>query len=609
MNDSYTNLTEGLLGAEALPEGGVRFRVWAPFAESVQIEVDGVRRALEPEERGYHAGAFEEAGVGSRYGFVLGPGPVDADTGPAEALPDPASRSQPDGVHGLSEVVAPGAPTSAWDAPELRDWVIAEVHVGTASKDGTFDGLAGYVDHLATVGVNAVELMPVAQFPGTRNWGYDGVFPYAAQHSYGGPAGLRRFVDGCHARGVAVILDVVHNHLGPEGNVLREFGPYFTDRYLTPWGDAINFDGPRSDEVRRYFGGSAIAWLDAFGIDALRVDAIHGILDTTARPYLMELNDAVAALRERTGRAIHVIAESDLNDVRTITPVRGGGVGFDGQWNDDFHHALHALATPDRNGVYADFGRVADLAHAYRRGFVVNGRHSEFRGHRHGSDSTGFPPEQFVVFAQNHDQVGNRMLGDRLAEHLTVELQKVVLGLTLLAPNIPLLFQGEEYGETARFPYFISHEDPDLVEAVRRGRREDFAAYEWAGEAPDPQAQQTFDSARIHPDLAGEPPHAHLLAWTTELIRLRAAIPALRGGVPAEVEADEERCVLSAWREQGDTESLLLANLGNSDQAAPESDGEGWELTLHSADERWGGPGATGRLPGASLAVWVRRSG
>ena len=617
MTDSYSNLTEGDLGAVALPEGGVRFRVWAPFARQVQVEVDGKRFPLEPEDRGYHAGAVEEAGVGSTYGFVLASDDTRADEADARAdvdgradgsrtLPDPASRLQPSGVHGLSEVVAAADPPPAWDAPDLRDLVVVEVHVGTASTDGTFDGLDGYVGHLASIGVNAVELMPVAEFPGERNWGYDGVFPYAVHHGYGGPDGLRRFALRCHERGVAVILDVVYNHLGPEGNVLREFGPYFTDRYRTPWGDAVNFDGAGSDEVRRFFGGNALMWFEEFGIDALRIDAIHGIVDTTARPFLMELNEAAAQLRERTGRRLLVIAESDLNDVRTVTPRANGGTGFDAQWNDDFHHAVHALVTGEDNGYYADFGRVRHLADAFQHGFVQRGGWSRFRNHRHGSDSSGIPCERFVVFAQNHDQIGNRLQGDRLSSNLTFELQKLVLGLTLLAPGVPLLFQGEEYGEHAPFPYFISHEDPDLVDRVRAGRREEFASFEWQGEPPDPQAEATFESARIDPGQAETGPHAHLLAWTRELIRLRRGTPALRGGVPAEAEVDEDRRVLGVWREEGPTQALLVANFGVDDHPAP----DGWDLALHSCDERWGGPGtpASQGLPPNALALWLRPS-
>ncbi len=597
VGDSYRNLTEGSLGASALPGGGVRFRVWAPFARSVAAEVDGIRHPLEPEPGGHHAGVVAGAGPGSRYGFVL--------AGGDGALPDPASRSQPEGVHALSEVVRPFDRPPAWEAPELREWVISEVHVGTASPDGTLDGLMGYVGHLAATGVNAIELMPLGEFPGTRNWGYDGVFPSAVHHAYGGPDALARFVDACHRRGVAVILDVVFNHLGPEGNVLREFGPYFTDRYRTPWGDAINFDGPGSDEVRRFFGGNALMWLEEFGVDALRVDAIHGILDTTARPFLMELAEAVRHLGERDGRPRRLIAESVLGDVRTVTPLDRGGIGFDAQWNDEFHHALHVLLTGERTGYYADYGRVDQLADAIQRGLVYRGRHSRFHDRRQGSDSSHLPPERFVVFAQNHDQIGNRLRGER--PDVPFGLRKIALGLTLLAPGIPLLFQGEEYGETAPFPYFVGHTDPELVEAVRRGRREEFASFGWRGEPPDPQAESTFESARIHPESAGRGEHAVLLAWTTELLRLRRSTPALRGGVPASAEADEERRLLTVRRAHGGSEAVLVANLGGEPQ--PVDEPVGFEPALHSEDERWGGDGTAGGLPPGSVALWIRHSG
>ena len=604
MGDSYRYLTEGLLGAAALPEGGVRFRVWAPKAATVHVDADGRRHAMEPEERGYHAVTVAEAGPGTRYCF--------APEGAPGLFADPASRFQPEGVHGPSEVVAPSEPPPAWNAPDLRDLVISEVHVGTASRDGTFDGLRTYLDHLAATGVNAVEVMPVGEFPGTRNWGYDGVFPYAVHHAYGGPTGFRRFVGRCHELGMAVILDVVYNHLGPEGNVLHRFGPYFTDRYRTPWGDAINYDGPGSDEVRRYFGGNALMWLEEFGVDALRLDAVHGIVDTAARPFLMELAEAAAELGARLRRPRWLIAESDLNDIRMVTSLAGGGFGMDAQWNDDFHHALHALVTGERTGYYRDFGRLGDLAEAFRCGFVYRGNPSRARGRRHGSDSSAVPPERFVVFAQNHDQIGNRMTGDRLSTLLPFATRKIVMGLTLLAPNIPLLFQGEEYGETAPFPYFVSHTDDDLIRAVREGRRREFAAFDWPAAPPDPQATATFESARIHPELAREGSHATFLAWTRELLRLCRQTPSLRGGVRAEAVADAERRTLVVRRADGGSQAVVAANLGVA--AAPDTapDGDGWELALHSNDDRWGGDGVPedpAMLPPGSLALWVRSSG
>ena len=603
MSTSHELLTEGLLGAAPSPGGGVRFRVWAPFAGRVEVEADGRRTAMRPEDRGYHSVVVEGAEVGSRYGFVL--------DGREPVLPDPASRSQPDGVHGLSAVVGPTDPPPLWRGPGLADSVVSELHVGTASDDGTFDGLVGYVEELAAVGVNAVELMPVAQFPGRRNWGYDGVFPYAVQDSYGGPEGLRRFVAACHERGVAVVLDVVLNHIGPEGNVLPRFGPYFTDRYRTPWGEAVNYDGPGSDEVRRFFGGSALSWLEDFGVDALRLDAVHGIVDTTARPFLLELAEAVGDVRERTGRRTLLVAETNLNDVRLITDLSSGGIGMDGQWNDDFHHALHALLTGERTGYYADFGTMRDLADTIQGGYAYRGRHSPFYDRRQGSESTAVAPQRFVVFAQNHDQVGNRMAGDRLSMLVSFEALKVAAGLTLLHPGVPLLFQGEEYGEAAPFPYFVDHSDPELVEAVRRGRREEFASFGWAGEPPDPQDEETFRSARLDRGLARSGRHAVLLAWHRELLRTRRETPALRGGVPAETETDEARRLLSVWREEGGCEALLVANLGPDPAADALPTEAGWRLELHSADARWDGPGVPsgGALPPESLALLIRGNG
>jgi maltooligosyltrehalose trehalohydrolase len=603
VSNSHDLLTEGLLGAAPVPEGGVRFRVWAPFAGRVDVEVDGRRTAMQSEDRGYHSVVVPGAGVGSRYGFVL--------HRHEPALPDPASRSQPEGVHGLSAVVAEPGPPPPWRGLDLHDFVISELHVGTASDDGTFDGLVGYVGELAALGVTAVELMPIAQFPGRRNWGYDGVFPYAVQDSYGGPDGLRRFVAACHERGVAVVLDVVLNHVGPEGNVLPRFGPYFTDQYRTPWGEAVNYDGPGSDEVRRFFGGSALQWLEAFGVDALRLDAVHGIVDTTARPFLLELAEGVADVRERAGRRVSLVAETNLNDVRMITDLPGGGIGMDGQWNDDFHHALHALLTGERTGYYADFGTMEDLADTLQRGYAYRGRHSPFYDRRQGSDSSAVPPQRFVVFAQNHDQIGNRTAGDRLSTLVSFEALKVAAGLTLLHPGVPLLFQGEEYGETAPFPYFVDHSDPELVEAVRRGRREEFVTFGWAGEPPDPPDEETFRSARPDRGRARDGRHAVLLAWHRELLRARRETPALRAGVPAEAETDEARRLLTVWREDAGCEALLVANLGPD--PAPDAfptDPE-WRLELHSADARWEGPGvaASGDLPPESLALLVRGNG
>lgn len=513
------------LGATPVGEGAVRFRVWAPRANHVAVQVlDSGRRPvpMQPRESGYFEVTVEGVRAGARYLYVL-----DG----AAARPDPASRSQPDGVHQASAVVDPEAfrwTDQAWRGLPFNDLIIYELHTGTFTETGTFDAIIPHLHSLRhEVGITAIELMPVAQFPGGRNWGYDGTYLYAPQSTYGGPDGLKALVDACHAEGLAVILDVVYNHLGPEGNYLAGFGAYFTDRYRTPWGDAINYDGPDSDAVRQFIVGNALYWVTEYHIDALRLDAIHGIYDFSAQHILQEIAAAVHAQAERLGRQVAVIAESDLNDTRVIDPPARGGYGLDGQWNDDFHHALRVTLTGEREGYYRDFHGIRDVAAAIRDGFVYCGQRSEFRRRRHGNSSRHCPPARFVVFAQNHDQVGNRAVGDRLDTKLQFEALKVARAVVLLSPGIPLLFMGEEYGETAPFQYFVEHGDPALVEAVRQGRRKEFEAFGWRPEdIPDPQDPATFERCRLNRDRV-DARQEGLRRWTGALIRLRQTVPAL----------------------------------------------------------------------------------
>ncbi|MGQ0814558.1 MAG: malto-oligosyltrehalose trehalohydrolase [Gemmatimonadota bacterium] len=486
------------------------FVVWAPYCETVAIEIVHPvqqRHTLEREADNYYSGRAN-VGEGARY-FVRPDGKYNR--------PDPASRYQPDGVHGPSEVVAASFDWTDrdWQGLPLRDYIIYELHIGTFTAAGTFDAAIEGLDYLHDLGITAIELMPVAQFPGERNWGYDGVLPFAVQNSYGGPAGLKRLVTAAHARGVAVILDVVYNHLGPEGNYLGEFAPYFTSVYKTPWGAAINVDGEHSDGVRRYFIANALEWITDYHIDALRLDAVHGILDTSAQPFLAELTTAVHARVQLLGRDVRVIAESDLNDVRMIRPVQDGGLGMDAQWTDDFHHSLHALLTAENTGYYGDFGELHHFATSLRRGFVYAGDYSHYRKRHHGNLPDGTRAEQFVVCAQNHDQVGNRMLADRLSRIVGPEGLKLAAACVLLSPFIPLLFMGEEYGEQRPFPYFIDHSDTQLVESVRRGRKAEFAAFTWHGEPHDAQSEDTFAQARINPQ------RNELFELYRELIALR----------------------------------------------------------------------------------------
>ncbi len=443
------------LGATVLDDKGCNFLVWAPRASRVEVLVtEPVERtiALQPGDCGYFGALVEGVSAGALYQYRL-----DHD----KVRPDPASRHQPKGVHGPSEVVEHcfAWEDSGWQGIPLERYVIYELHVGTFTPQGTFEAMLPRIAVLKDLGVTAIEVMPVAQFPGNRNWGYDGVYPYAVQESYGGPAALKSFVSACHQQGIAVILDVVYNHLGPEGSYLADFGPYFTDRYKTPWGQAVNFDGAGSDEVRRYFIDNALQWVSDFHVDALRLDAIHAIVDPSARTFLEELGAAVHGKAKELDRNIFLIAESNRNDTRVVNARENGGWGLDAVWNDDFHHSLHVLLTGEQKGYYEDFRGIGDLAVSFREGFVYSGQYSKFRRRRHGISSRDVAAKRFVVSAQNHDQIGNRRDGDRLTKLVSFEQLKLAAGTLLLSPFVPLLFMGEEYAEPAPFQYFVSHGD------------------------------------------------------------------------------------------------------------------------------------------------------
>jgi maltooligosyltrehalose trehalohydrolase len=482
------------LGATYLGNNTCTFLLWAPFRQTVELELDppgGRRLPMHKRADGYWEIQVQGAAPRTHYKYRLDGHML---------RPDPASHYQPEGVHGPSAVV--DHQRYRWTdhdfrPPALEAMIFYELHVGTYTAEGTFAALAAKLDRLVGLGVNALELMPVAAFPGDRNWGYDGVYPFAVQRSYGTPEALKKLVDACHRREIAVVLDVVYNHLGPEGNYLRDFAPYFTDAYNTPWGEAVNFDHAYSDGVRRYFLENARHWFTRYHIDALRLDAIHAIYDRSAHPFLLELSEAAEQWSKELDRPLYLIAESDLNDVRVIQAPEQGGFGIRAQWSDDFHHALHAFLTGERSGYYRDFGEFADIVKAFREGFVYDWRYSEYRKRRHGSSSKDRSPDQLVACIQNHDQVGNRMLGERLATLVSFEAYKLAAAAVLLGPNVPLLFMGQEYGEQAPFQYFVSHTDPDLVEAVRRGRREEFRSFDWAGEVPDPQDAGTFLRSKL----------------------------------------------------------------------------------------------------------------
>jgi maltooligosyltrehalose trehalohydrolase len=478
-------------------DGSLLWSVWAPRLEHVTLVTwqDGRRREIVMEAQPYGYFYHREARVeeGLRYAFLLPDG---------HEYPDPASRWQPDGVHKPSALFLPeryGWNDASWRGIPRDDLVIYELHAGAFTPGGTFEAIIPRLPELVELGITAIEIMPVAQFSGERNWGYDGVHPYAVQNSYGGPRGLQRLVDAAHQAGLAVILDVVYNHLGPEGNYLGKFGWYFTDHHRTPWGDAINFDGPYSDAVRKFFVDNACMWVRDFHMDGLRLDAADVIYDYGARHVLEELQTAVQAEARAAGRTVHVIAETDQDDVRQIKPVDVGGYGLDGVWNDGFHHSIHALLTGERDGYYVDFGRPRHLAKAFNDGFVYDGCYSPFRRRHHGSRVGNLDRSHFVVCVQNHDQIGNRATGDRLATLLAPEANRLACGLLLLSPYVPLLFMGEEYGETRPFPFFCSFSDSPLIEAIREGRRAEFAAlaFKWGDELPDAQATDTFLSAKL----------------------------------------------------------------------------------------------------------------
>ena len=539
-------------------------------------------------ERGYFAARAENVGPGALYRYRLN-GQVEH--------PDPVSRFQPHGVHGPSQVVDHHFDwsDSGWRGLALHEYVLYELHVGTFTPDGTFDATIPRIPDLKALGITAIELMPVAQFPGERNWGYDGVYPYAVQNSYGGPAGLKRLVNTCHAQGVAVVLDVVYNHLGPEGNYASQFGDYFTHMYKTPWGAALNFEQAHSDEVRRYFIENALQWIAEFHIDGLRLDAIHAIVDPSARPFIEELAAACQNKGKDLNRRVAVIAESNRNDRKIVIPREQNGWGLDSQWNDDFHHALRVTFTGEQEGYYEDFDGIVDLARAFGEGFVYAGQYSKFRKRRHGSSPQGLAGERFVVFAQNHDQVGNRKAGDRLTSVASFEQLKMAAAAVLLSPYVPLLFMGEDYGETAPFQYFVSHSDPAIVDAVRKGRAEEFADFRWSGDLPDPQDERTFLRSKLSWDLRQKGNHRILLDFHKELFRLRREVRALRrldrNSQEVHLLAEGKTILARRWDENSEVFAAYHFGEGSPRSQLPIPNGR-WTRILDSADSKWEGPGS-----------------
>jgi malto-oligosyltrehalose trehalohydrolase len=561
--------------------------VWAPAAGTVEVETGGARHAMTPAGRpGWWTARVGGDGGEQDYGFVLdGDGP----------FPDPRSPRQPHGVHGLSRTYDHERfawSDQGWRGRPLPGSVLYELHLGTFTSEGTFDAAIDRLDHLVDLGVDAVELLPVAAFPGRHGWGYDGVHLWAVHEPYGGPDGLKRLVDACHRRGLAVVLDVVYNHLGPSGNHLARFGPYFTDAHQTPWGPAVNLDQAGSDEVRAYVVGNALMWLRDHHIDGLRLDAVHALRDQRAVHILEELSQAVSRLSAQTGRQMFLIAESDLNDPRLVTSREAGGYGLDAQWSDDFHHALHTLLTGERQGYYADFGTPDVLAKTLTRVFLHDGTWSSFRDRAHGRpvDTLRTPAHRFLGFLQNHDQVGNRATGDRISAGLSPGLLKVGAGLLLTAPFTPMLFMGEEWGAGTPWRYFSDHQEPELARAVSEGRRREFADHGWASDdVPDPQDPETYRVSILDWGEIDEPDHRELLEWYRALIALRRTEPELTDARLTEVTVEYGKSWLVIHRGS----LRIVANLGTEPLPSPAGD-----VLLASSTEV-----GDGRVPAESLAV------
>ncbi|MGZ8380479.1 MAG: malto-oligosyltrehalose trehalohydrolase [Nitrospira sp.] len=578
-------------GALYQPHGKVRWRLWAPHTERVDLVlIDGDTRLLHSmssEERGYFSFEKKQIPSGQRYAYRLDGGPE---------RPDPVSRWQPDGVDQPSGVVRLDQfhwSDGDWNGIPREYLVFYELHVGTFTPEGTFDAVIPRLSALRELGVTAIEIMPVAQFPGRRNWGYDGVHLYAPQQSYGGPQGLQRLVDACHRHGLAAFLDVVYNHIGPEGAYLSDFGPYFTERYRTPWGAAVNYDGEGSDEVRAFVCNNARMWIRDYHFDGLRLDAIHAIYDFGARHILRDIKDAAESASTGRGYAAHIVAESDLNDVRVLWPTDRGGQGLDAQWSDDFHHAVHSCLTGERQGYYVDYGRPEQLAKSLTDTFVLDGGYSHSRNRCHGGADAGLSGDRFVVCIQNHDQIGNRAAGDRLSTLLSSPAQRLAASLLLLSPYVPFLFMGEEYGESRPFQFFCSFSDPMLIANVRSGRRREFEAFQKDGvEVPDPQAESTFVASRLSWSWESDPQRSGLRQLYQDLLRARREWPALRNYLRRTARllpTADPVLELTRGEPGADSGHFLRAFFNLSAQELPLSKGVGGCLVWSSESEHYNG--------------------
>ena len=561
------------------------FSVWAPLKNEMILHLVHPREeklAMQKGADGYFTLKVPGVCAGTQYYFIP---EGETDT------PDPRSLYQPNGVHGASEIVDHHDydwQDTDWKGLPFKDLVMYELHIGSFTEEGTFEAAIPLLDDLADTGINAIELMPVNQFPGVRNWGYDGVFMYAVQNSYGGPSGLKKLVDACHQKGIAVFLDAVYNHLGPEGNYLGRFGPYFTGKYHTPWGDALNFDGEYSDEVKRFFRDNLLYWYTHFHVDGIRLDAVHEVYDRNAHHFWAGCHEAVQLLQQQLGRTLYLVAESDLNSPHVVKAPAAGGWGFHAQWLDDFHHALYVLVHPDGKKHYEDFGRMQQLAKAFKEGFVHSGEYVSFRKRSHGASSAGIPGDRFVVFSQNHDIVGNRPGGERLSSLISFEQQQLAAAAVLLSPYVPMLFMGEEYGEEAPFYFFADHSEEHLRESLREGRKTEFAAFHWDKEPPDALAEEVFLQCKLQWQKRREGKHRRLLQWYKALIRLRRDHPLLSNLDKNNIYVscmEERGLVIQRQDDRGIRQLICLFNFSDEPLAYTPTNTILWRKILDGADE------------------------
>jgi maltooligosyltrehalose trehalohydrolase len=585
------------IGLNFNEKGAAEIYLWAPYASSVSLFANGSALNLIKRDFGYWYLETSAVKEGDKYCFKFqqsGETEEQTANGTFLSRADPASLWQKDGVAGNSTAFNLNTfqwSDQHWTGLSLENFIIYELHTGTFTDKGDFSSVTEKLQYLKDLGITAIEIMPVAQFSGDRNWGYDGVFPFATQNSYGGPEALKKLINKCHEADLAVVLDVVYNHMGPEGNYFNDFGPYFTDKYQTPWGQAINFDDANCDPVRNYFIENVLMWFRDFHVDALRMDAVHAIKDFSANHILQDIKNHVNQLSEYTGKSHQLIVELDLNDPKYINNPETGGYGMDAQWVDEFHHALRVTAGQEQNGYYADFNGIEHLAKAYNDAYVYDGQYSPHREKKFGAKASANEGKQFVVFSQNHDQVGNRMLGERTSELVSFEMSKLLAAAVFCSPFLPLLFMGEEYGETNRFQFFTSHSDEELIEAVRKGRKAEFAAFHSGETTPDPQSDETFLTSKLDWNKISQHPHRDLMQYYKALIGLRKEYKALsilnRNNIKATSLAEQNCLILERWHE--DERLLCLMNFSDQPQTLTLENGYQYYNIFNSSSVLWGG--------------------